>query len=252
MAFQDISVHHFIQDYTIRSIACCFSGGKDSLVATHFMLSQIEGLPIAKHVVYADTGIMLPIAGDFVRDVCRSFGWNLTIVDGYFFEKAKKNGMPRMRHRWCCYTCKVEPMQKFIRTLPPQRAEVTGLRRDESNKRAQLNQIYYKRRVPSWAYAPIIGWTEKQVLSYIRKNGLPMPPHYKLGLHETCMCGVYSNRKQMEILKAQFPELWQKILDLEASFRTHGAAFYFNNKPVRASTIDEQKILFEEAKEAHS
>jgi 3'-phosphoadenosine 5'-phosphosulfate sulfotransferase (PAPS reductase)/FAD synthetase len=110
-------------------------------------------------------------------------------------------------------------------------------------RRAKLPQVYYKRKVPSWAYAPLISWTEKQVLEYMRENSLPLPPHYRMGLRENCMCGVYSNRKQMEILKANFPELWQKILDLEASFRSHGAAFYFNSKPVRASEIDQQQTL---------
>jgi 3'-phosphoadenosine 5'-phosphosulfate sulfotransferase (PAPS reductase)/FAD synthetase len=200
---------------------------------------------IDKWVLFADTGIMLPTTKPFVQDVCQSFGWKLKIVDGHFFDEAQTKGMPRMRHRWCCHVCKVDPMQSFIRTLKPQRGEVTGLRRDESLRRSKLAQIYYKRRVPSWAYAPIISWNEKQVLKYLRKNGLPMPPHYRLGLHETCMCGVYSSRKQMEILKAQFPDLWAKILALEASFRKKGAAFYFRNKPVYARDIEKQKVLAE-------
>ena len=244
MNFKDISIEQFVHDYAIRSIACCFSGGKDSLVSTHYIMSALANQQdIDKWVIFADTGIMLPIAKPFVEEVCKNFGWKLKIVDGHFFDEAQTKGMPRMKHRWCCHICKIEPMQNFIKTLASQRAEVTGLRRDESMKRAKLNQIYYKRKVPSWAYAPIIGWSEKQVLHYIQKNDLPTPPHYRLGLRETCMCGVYSNRKQMEILKAKFPELWQQILDLEASFRTHGAAFYFRNKPVRASEIDQQKML---------
>jgi len=136
-------------------------------------------------------------------------------------------------------------MQRFIKTLKPQRAEVTGLRRDESIRRANLPQIYYKRKVPSWAYAPIISWDKKQVLNYLHTHDLPVPPHYRLGLHETCMCGVYSNRRQMEILKAQFPDLWREILCLEASFRKKGAAFYFNDKPVYAREINQQKMLGE-------
>lgn len=242
MKFKDISIEQFVHDYAIRSVACCFSGGKDSLVSTHLMMNFLPDY-LDKWVVHANTGIMLPVAKPFVEDICKSFGWKLKVVDGNFFYEAQTKGMPRMKHRWCCHICKIEPIQAFIKTLIPQRAEVTGLRRDESLKRAKLNQIYYKRKVPSWAYAPIIGWSEKQVLGYMRSNSLPMPPHYRMGLRETCMCGVYSNRKQMEILKAKFPELWQKILDLEASFRTHGAAFYFKGKPVRASEIDQQQTL---------
>ena len=240
--FKDIPIDEFVQEYAIRSVVCCFSGGKDSLTATHLVMNRTPD-SLDKWVIYADTGIMLPIATDFVKDTCQAQGWRLKIVNGNFFTEALTKGMPRMKHRWCCHICKIDPMQAFIKTLIPQRAEVTGLRRDESIRRAKLNQVYYKRKVPSWAYAPIIGWSEKEVFAYICKHDLPMPPHYALGLHETCMCGVYSNRKQMEILKAQFPELWKRILDLEASFRKKGAAFYFNNKPVYAKDIDKQKQL---------
>lgn len=242
--FKDLPILRFVDDYAIRSIACCFSGGKDSLVATHLIMNELESRSeIDKWVLLADTGIMLPTTQPFVQDVCQSFGWKLKVVDGHFFDEAKTKGMPTLRRRWCCHVCKIDPMQSFIKKLKPQRGEVTGLRRDESIRRAKLAQIYYKRKVPSWAYAPIISWNEKQVLKYIRTNDLPMPPHYRLGLHETCMCGVYSNRKQMEILKAQFPELWTKILVLEASFRKKGAAFYFRNKPVYAKDIEKQTMF---------
>ena len=245
--FKDISIQQFVKDYAIKSVSCCFSGGKDSLVATHLVMNELKDrTDIEKWVIFADTGIMLPTTEPFIQDVCQTFGWKLKIVQGNFFNEAQTKGMPRMKHRWCCHVCKIDPMHTFIKTLKPQRGEITGLRRDESFRRANLNQVYYKKKVRSWAYAPIIGWSEKEVFHYIRKHTLPMPPHYRLGLHETCMCGVYSNRKQMEILKAQFPDLWQKILTLEAGFRKHGAAFYFNNKPVRASEINQQTMIPEQ------
>lgn len=241
---KELTPQEFVKEYAIHSAACCFSGGKDSLVTTHLIMNQLADLyEVQKFVVYADTGCMLPITEPFVIDVCKTYGWPLTIVRGYFFEKAEKNGMPRMKHRWCCHECKINPMQDFIKTLKPQRAEVIGLRRDESRARAKLPQILYKRKVPSWGYCPIISWTEKNVLSYIKKNSLPMPPHYRLGLKETCMCGVFSNPKQMLILKANYPEMFQKFVDLESRFRKKGAAFYFHYKPVWAKDLARQTTL---------
>ena len=108
----------FVKEYSIKSLAACFSGGKDSLVSTHFVMSELEGEDdIDKHVVFVDTGAMLPISEPFVRDVCQQYGWNLTVLNGGFFEKAKKFGMPRMRHRWCCYECKLKPIIEFVQTL---------------------------------------------------------------------------------------------------------------------------------------
>ena len=70
-----------------------------------------------------------------------------------------------------------------------------------------------------------------------------MPPHYALGIKETCQCGAFGSKKQMMILKAQFPELFQKFIDAEANFKTKGAAFYFQNKPVYARDLAKQKVL---------
>jgi len=47
----------------------------------------------------------------------------------------------------------------------------------------------------------------------------------------------------MMILKAQFPELFQKFIDAEAGFKSQGAAFYFQNKPVYAKDLAKQKTL---------
>jgi 3'-phosphoadenosine 5'-phosphosulfate sulfotransferase (PAPS reductase)/FAD synthetase len=240
------SPREFVQEYAIKSLVCCFSGGKDSLVATHYVMSELEGVDIDKYVVHVDTGVMLPTTRPFVEDVCPQFGWNLKILHGNFFAKAERYGMPTMFRRWCCWECKLKPIAEFTKTLRPQRAEVTGLRRDESVRRSKIqNMVYYLKKGHVWKYAPILFWTEKQVLNYIKKHDLPMPPHYRLGIKETCQCGAFSSKKQMMILKAQFPELFQKFLELEKNFKKGGAAFYFDNKPCYAKELAEQKTFQE-------
>jgi phosphoadenosine phosphosulfate reductase len=241
---QNLSPKEFVKEYSIKSLVCSFSGGKDSLVATHFVMSELQDVDIDKYVIYADTGVMLPTTTPYVEKVCKEYGWNLTIVYGNFWNYIE-NGypMPSMFRRWCCGLCKLEPIQEFVKTLKPQRAEVTGLRRDESIRRRKLKELFYLRKSLVWKYAPILEWTEKDVARYIREHDLPMPPHYKLGIKETCQCGAFGSKKQMMILKAQFPELFQKFIDAEANFKTHGAAFFFNNQPVYARDLAKQKTL---------
>lgn len=238
----------FVEEYCIKSLVCSFSGGKDSLVATHYVMSELKEVDIVKYVVYADTGVMLPITTPYVEDICRQFGWDLKIVYGHFFEHVKAGyPMPSMRRRWCCGVCKLNPIHAFVKTLSPQRAEVTGLRRDESLRRRNLNELFLLRKSHVWKYAPILDWTEKKVLAYIHKHNLPMPPHYRLGLKETCMCGAFSSKKQMEILRATFPELFMKFVEVEAAFKTKGACFYFNNKPTFAKDFLKQKLIENQA-----
>ena len=234
----------FVKEYSIKSLVCSFSGGKDSLAMTHYVMSELEGIAIDKYVVYADTGVMLPTTTPFVEKVCKDFGWDLKIVYGNFWNHIEKGmPMPSMRRRWCCGICKLYPIRDFVKTLKPQRAEVTGLRKEESIRRRNLKELFYLRKSFVWKYAPILDWTEKQVLSYIRKNNLPMPPHYSQGIKETCQCGAFGSKKQMMILKAQFPDLFKKFIDAEAKFKTKGAAFYFQNKPVYAKDLAKQKTL---------
>jgi len=234
----------FVKDYGIRSLVCCFSGGKDSLATTHYMLSELEDVDIDKYVVWADTGVMLPIVEPYVRDVCEQFGWKLEIVspaeDKDFWTTAKKKGLPRVHRRWCCDPLKLKPIFEFTKKLSPQRGCTTGVRRDESIRRTKYLQVTYFKKT-YWLYHPIFDWTEKQVRAYIKSEHLPFPPQYKLGLKETCMCGAFANKKEIMILKAQFPEFFQRFVELEKELKGY-AAFNFGY-PCYAKELAKQKTL---------
>lgn len=239
----------FVKDYSIKSLVCSFSGGKDSLVATHFTFSEVEGMDVNKYVVHADTTVMLPGNLEFVGNVCKAFDWDLRVVyPKVDFWTHVKNGMPMptMFRRWCCGILKLEPIHDFVKTLPPQRAEVTGLRRDESVRRRKLKELFYLKSSRVWKYAPILEWAEKDVLRYMKEHNLPMPPHYAMGIKETCMCGAFSNKRQIAILRARYPEFFQKFVELEKSFKKGGAAFYFQNKPTYAKDFLKQKTLVDQ------
>lgn len=237
----------FVEEYCIKSLVCCFSGGKDSLVATHYTLTELQDVNIEKYVVYADTGVMLPGTTEFVKGVCQDLGWNLQIVYGAFFEKAKKWGVPTINRRWCCYEVKLKPIIQFIKTLIPQRGQITGLRQDESLRRSKKSykEISLYKPSYSWMYNVILDWTDKDVLRYMKQHQLPEPPHYKLGIKETCLCGAFSSKKEMMVVRALFPEFFQKFVELEKNFNSGGSAFYFQGKKHYAKDFLKQKTLDE-------
>jgi len=241
----------FVEKYYIKSLVCCFSGGKDSLVATHYTLKELAGMSprLETYVVYVDTTVMLPGTTEFVEEISATLGWNLRIlrpeIDFWTWVGEKKMPMPSMHRRWCCAKLKLDPIKDFVKDLPPQRAEVTGLRRDESERRKNMPQHFFLKKSWVWKYAPIIDWTEKDVLRYMKRNDLVMPPNYRMGIKETCLCGAYSNKKQMEIVRGKFPEFFQKFVELEAQFKSGGAAFYFQNKPQYAKDFLKQKTIDE-------
>jgi len=102
-----------------------------------------------------------------------------------------------------------------------------------------------KNGVVRWGYCPIIDWTESMVLRYMKKHDLPMPPHYRWKIGETCLCPAFMSKNEMMNIKAKFPEIFQRYLELEERFRTGGAAFYFDDKPTYARDLAKQKTLKE-------
>jgi len=238
----------FIKEYAIRSLVCCWSGGRSSLAATHYTLSHLQNVDVDKHVVFVDTGVMLSDAVDFVKDVAESQGWNLHVLKPKtdFWQYAKRYGTPGIKRRWCCKILKLQPMFDFAKTLKPQRAMVLGFRKDEKRKsRVQAPTVRYLKRVPAWVYLPIKTWTKIDVRSYLRKNGLPDPPWYGKGLKETCFCGAYTNKRELLRLKIHYPDLFQKMVQLDAERRRWGRCAFWDHGPVDLSDLKRQKTLEE-------
>jgi len=240
----------FVERYSIRSVAYCLSGGKDSLVATHYMESELGDLraELERHFITVDTTVMIPGNVEWLRQVVADlFDAELTVLrpQKTFWELVDEFGAPTMRRRWCCYHLKLEPIMRFMQTLPAQRAEVVGLRRVESRKRAKMPGIILKRRSLSWGYAPIIDWSDEQVRNYIHQHRIPINPVYRTPVKETCLCGVFASPKRIEAVRALYPELFNKFVEAESRFRKGGAMFFFQNRPWRARDLFKQALLDE-------
>jgi len=237
----------FVKEYHIKSLACCFSGGRSSLAMTHYVLSRLESIDIDKYVVLVDTGVMLPDAIEFAKNVAKKYEWNLHILRPKidFTSYSKRYGTPSIKRRWCCHLLKLQPIFDFIKPLPPQRAEVIGFRADEVEKRQLKPQVWYRKQTKAWVYSPIITWTKKDVLNYIKQNNLPDPPWYKIGIKETCVCGAYSNKQRWMIIKAHYPELFQKFIEIEKVRQQYGRTAFYDKKPLSAHELAKQKTLDE-------
>jgi len=235
----------FVREYSIKSLVCCWSGGRSSLAMTHYVLSQLENVEVTKYVVFVDTGVMLPLTRTYVEETAKEYGWPLRVLrpSTDFWSYATRYGVPSIKRRWCCKYLKLQPMHDFVRVLPPQRVSLIGFRADEVPRRQKRPQIWYDKRIRGWVYYPIKTWTRKDVLNYIKQNGLPMPPWYRLGLKETCMCGAYAHKKEWMIVKAHFPELFQKFVELEKHRLRWGRTAFYDRGPLSAIELAKQKTL---------
>jgi phosphoadenosine phosphosulfate reductase len=71
----------------------------------------------------------------------------------------------------CCRVRKVEPLLRALETVD---AWVTGVRRDQTSSRADTPQFGADARRPGlWKVAPLAGWTEDEVWTYVRQHDVP-------------------------------------------------------------------------------
>jgi phosphoadenosine phosphosulfate reductase len=70
----------------------------------------------------------------------------------------------------CCHLRKVEPLR---RALAGKRAWITGLRREQSQTRKDLQESAYDREHGLQKFSPLLDWSNDAVWTYIRANDVP-------------------------------------------------------------------------------
>ena len=70
----------------------------------------------------------------------------------------------------CCTVRKVEPLR---RALSGRRGWITGLRRDQSDTRAELAETALDPVHGLWKFSPLADWSDANVWAYLRENRVP-------------------------------------------------------------------------------
>ena len=194
-----------------------FSGGHDSLVSTHFSMEQRD----CDAVLHIDTGTGIDKNQEFVEEVCEQYDWPLEIVTPNITleEFAKKYGFPKAQaHNWIYRYLKEHPLASFTTDLKCDKPEFfTGVRRDESERRARMITAERQER-ERWVWvAPLADWTDEDCEEYIDKHNLPRNPVVEtIGRSGECFCGAYADRwQELLALQEEYPEHADWILEVE-------------------------------------
>ncbi len=78
--------------------------------------------------------------------------------------------------RLCCHVRKVRPLERKLATLS---AWVVGLRRSQTESRADIGKVESRDGVVK--ISPLADWSKQDVEDYIRRNGVPVHPLYAKG-----------------------------------------------------------------------
>jgi phosphoadenosine phosphosulfate reductase len=169
----ELALSWAIENFMPRIVLSCSFGGPTGMVLLDMALRIDARLPI----VIIDTGVLFPETYAVAEQVEQRYGIALQWVRPALTldQQAAMHG-PEL---WasdpdaCCKIRKVEPLG---RALAGKLAWITGVRRDQSKTRSTTRVIEWGSRYSLLKVNPLVGWSEREVWSYIVENNVPYNP----------------------------------------------------------------------------
>lgn len=198
-----------------------FSGGKDSTCMLLMMLEK--GMPVDE-IIFCDTGMEFPGLYKHIEEVrqyIRRYGKDITFLkaeheyEWYMFDKpivrgkyigSKGYGWPAMDRRWCTRELKIEPTQKYLKDAG-ETITYIGIASDEPKRHFESSTIKH----------PLFEWgiSEKKALSYCKEHGFTWGGLYEKFRRVSCWCCPLQNLASLRILYHDYPELWERLKDMD-------------------------------------
>lgn len=193
-----------------------FSGGKDSQV----VLELVKMAGVKYRAVY---NVTTNDPADNVRFIKHHYpDVEFSIPEKSYFQLIAQKGVPTMFNRWCCAL--------FKETAGVGCVVLTGVRKDESRKRAEYPEAFKFTRKKGdkelldldkmeenefrcvggkdkFMVYPVLEWTEADVWQFIRERGLPVNPCYKTHKRVGCVFCPYARPKDVRAYCETHPQL---------------------------------------------
>ena len=200
------------------------SGGKDSTAMLLMMLER--GEPIHS-IVFFDTGWEFPQMLEHIDLLEQRTGIEIVRLqpsrsfEYWMIEKPLKDrkgySWPSPIRRWCTRE-KFNAINKYANQHKPW-VQCIGYAADESER--QSKEIIKRRRNLRF---PLIEWdvTEDMALQYCREQGYHWSGLYDFFRRVSCFCCPLQRMNDLRKLRKHFPELWQRMLDMDSRIDKNG------------------------------
>jgi phosphoadenosine phosphosulfate reductase len=167
LSAQEVLAHVVDEFHPRLYVACSFQ--KEASVILDMLLAIEPGA----RVFTLDTGVLFPETYETWRRIEERYDVEIDVYRGEWID-----GLWQRDPDACCGMRKVEPLDKALSECD---AWITGLRRDQSELRAGTPKVGWDLRHGLWKYAPLAGWTERDVWRYIAEHDLPYNPLHDEG-----------------------------------------------------------------------
>lgn len=222
-------IRNTINTFKGKTVMVSFSGGKDSTVVSHLIMSAMGRSDILH--IFADTSIEFPATYNYLkqfqyRHPLTPFISSRSKLD--FFKTARQIGPPSRILRWCCTTHKTNPLSVLIDSMSPEKGVLTfdGVRKAESPRRAGYTRISNKHKIAREILAsPILEWSDLSVWLYILIHQLALNQAYKYGFRRVgCLYCPFNSDWSQNMIKDRYPSKgrkWYRFLMEQAERMNH-------------------------------
>ena len=181
--------------YETTNIFVSFSGGKDSTVTSHLVMSAL-GTESIIHI-YGDTTLEYPMTTEYISEFKKVYKKTPLLVaknnDQEFNDLCKVIGPPSRVMRWCCTIFKTGAITRKIEQVFRNKTKLLsfqGIRRMESLSRSKYERDTDSPKITKQVVSsPIIDWSDFDVWLYILSNHIPFNSAYRQGFSRVgCWC----------------------------------------------------------------
>lgn len=245
-------VDRAIADHNPVAIRCGFSGGRDSLAVSHWMMENVPGCEL----FHCNTGIGVERTREYVRDTCADRHWPLHEIRakedcGMDYDAiVLKHGFPGPDSHSMMYSSlkerAIRVLVKAAKTTARSRVLIaSGARHEESVRRMRYaGQQVTRVGAAVWA-SPIYWWSGTVRDAYNKANNLPINPvSAMLGMSGECLCGAYAHRGEKSLIRLVCPATADRIEALELRVSEAGFNWGWEGRPPKGGHNKNQTDAF--------
>ncbi len=227
-------IDEMLAEHNPTHVIAMFSGGHDSLCATH-LISQHPRFSFAAHI---NTTIGIEETRQFVRDTCRDREWPLKEYRPpvAYREIVLKHGFPGPGgHQMMYIRLKEKALDQCVREhkakWKDRIALITGVRLSESTRRMGHVVPISRAGAKVWT-APILHWDDDDKAAYMALHGLTRNPVVDtLCMSGECLCGAFAKPEEFAEIQASYPAAATELSDLMAAAAVAGVHAKWGVRP---------------------
>lgn len=194
-----------LQIFKPSLIICSYSGGYDSMVATHKALAWSKHFAHSANIITVaiDTRIHADGWPEFVSSSARTIGarrfeiWRTTMLEKWIADVEERGfAYRKAQHKIYFYYLKQNAFRAVVAHYKKRRNDrimfVTGVRRAESRERADTPE--FERKGSNVWCNPLVYWSEQDIHQYRIDHNLPENPFYaQTNNSGDCLCNWHTN-----------------------------------------------------------